>query len=60
MISRTCCFYLQAGCQSIVLSGGYEDDTDNGDTFYYTGYSTSVFAIFLPYHLIRKGDCVPV
>jgi hypothetical protein len=39
MSSRTCCFYPQAGCQSIVLSGGYEDDTDNGDTFYYTGSS---------------------
>ncbi|XP_013414439.1 E3 ubiquitin-protein ligase UHRF1 [Lingula anatina] len=25
------------GAYSIVLSGGYEDDEDNGDTFYYTG-----------------------
>jgi len=25
------------GCQSIVLSGGYEDDTDYGDSFLYTG-----------------------
>ncbi|XP_023332891.1 E3 ubiquitin-protein ligase UHRF1 isoform X4 [Eurytemora carolleeae] len=25
------------GCQSIVLSGGYEDDVDNGDSFTYTG-----------------------
>ncbi|RPD55004.1 hypothetical protein L226DRAFT_515388 [Lentinus tigrinus ALCF2SS1-7] len=25
------------GCYSVVLSGGYEDDIDNGDTFIYTG-----------------------
>jgi hypothetical protein len=25
------------GCQSIVLAGGYEDDVDDGDEFYYTG-----------------------
>ena len=25
------------GCTSIVLSGGYEDDEDNGDHFSYTG-----------------------
>ena len=25
------------GCQSIVLSGGYEDDVDNGEEFTYTG-----------------------
>jgi hypothetical protein len=25
------------GCYSIVLSGGYEDDEDNGDEFVYTG-----------------------
>ena len=25
------------GAYSIVLSGGYEDDVDNGDSFYYTG-----------------------
>ena len=25
------------GCQSIVLAGGYEDDEDHGDWFYYTG-----------------------
>ncbi len=25
------------GAYSIVLSGGYEDDLDNGDSFYYTG-----------------------
>lgn len=25
------------GAYSIVLSGGYEDDMDNGDSFYYTG-----------------------
>lgn len=25
------------GCYSIVLSGGYEDDVDNGDEFLYTG-----------------------
>ena len=25
------------GCQSIVLAGGYEDDTDYGFEFYYTG-----------------------
>ena len=25
------------GAYSIVLSGGYEDDIDNGDSFYYTG-----------------------
>eukprot|EP00088_Acartia_fossae_P020781 TRINITY_DN2230_c0_g1_i1.p1 TRINITY_DN2230_c0_g1~~TRINITY_DN2230_c0_g1_i1.p1 ORF type:complete len:698 (+),score=216.45 TRINITY_DN2230_c0_g1_i1:39-2132(+) len=25
------------GCQSIVLSGGYEDDVDSGDSFLYTG-----------------------
>jgi len=25
------------GSQSVVLSGGYEDDEDNGDEFYYTG-----------------------
>jgi len=25
------------GAQSIVLSGGYEDDIDNGDEFIYTG-----------------------
>jgi len=25
------------GCPSLVLSGGYEDDVDNGDEFYYTG-----------------------
>lgn len=25
------------GCQSIILSGGYEDDEDNGDEFTYTG-----------------------
>ncbi len=25
------------GSQSIVLAGGYEDDADNGDEFYYTG-----------------------
>ncbi|KAK3584575.1 hypothetical protein CHS0354_024623 [Potamilus streckersoni] len=25
------------GAYSIVLSGGYEDDTDNGEEFYYTG-----------------------
>jgi len=25
------------GCQSIVLAGGYEDDVDNGEEFYYTG-----------------------
>ncbi|KAH3867286.1 hypothetical protein DPMN_030412, partial [Dreissena polymorpha] len=25
------------GAYSIVLSGGYEDDTDNGDSFFYTG-----------------------
>ncbi|WAR31132.1 UHRF2-like protein [Mya arenaria] len=25
------------GAFSIVLSGGYEDDTDNGDSFFYTG-----------------------
>ena len=27
----------QSGCISIVLSGGYEDDVDNGDEFTYTG-----------------------
>jgi E3 ubiquitin-protein ligase UHRF1 len=25
------------GCPSLILSGGYEDDEDNGDTFTYTG-----------------------
>ena len=25
------------GAQSIVLSGGYEDDVDYGDEFFYTG-----------------------
>lgn len=25
------------GAYSIVLSGGYEDDVDNGEEFYYTG-----------------------
>lgn len=25
------------GAFSIVLSGGYEDDVDNGDEFFYTG-----------------------
>ena len=25
------------GCQSIVISGGYEDDVDNGEEFTYTG-----------------------
>lgn len=25
------------GAYSIVLSGGYEDDIDNGEEFYYTG-----------------------
>ena len=25
------------GCQSIVLAGGYEDDEDNGEEFFYTG-----------------------
>jgi E3 ubiquitin-protein ligase UHRF1 len=25
------------GAQSLVLAGGYEDDVDNGDEFYYTG-----------------------
>ena len=25
------------GCMSLVLSGGYEDDVDNGDEFTYTG-----------------------
>jgi len=25
------------GCQSIVISGGYEDDIDSGDSFLYTG-----------------------
>jgi len=25
------------GCPSLVLSGGYEDDVDNGEEFYYTG-----------------------
>ena len=25
------------GCQSLVLAGGYEDDEDNGEEFYYTG-----------------------
>lgn len=25
------------GAYSIVLSGGYEDDEDNGDSFWYTG-----------------------
>jgi hypothetical protein len=37
------CLMQQAGCQSIVLSGGYEDDTDNGDTFYYTGTGNAPF-----------------
>jgi E3 ubiquitin-protein ligase UHRF1 len=27
----------KTGCFSIVLSGGYEDDVDNGDEFLYTG-----------------------
>jgi putative restriction endonuclease len=26
------------GAESIVLSGGYEDDVDNGDTIVYTGH----------------------
>ena len=25
------------GCPSLILSGGYEDDEDNGDMFTYTG-----------------------
>jgi len=28
---------VKLGCPSLVLSGGYEDDVDNGDEFYYTG-----------------------
>ena len=27
----------EEGCQSIVLAGGYEDDTDDGVEFIYTG-----------------------
>lgn len=27
------------GAYSIVLAGGYEDDVDNGDEFFYTGKS---------------------
>jgi hypothetical protein len=58
-MSSWTCYYLQAGCQSIVLSGGYEDDTDNGDTFYYTGYSqVSIQYLQLSvygYHLIKKS-----
>ena len=27
----------EEGCQSIVLAGGYEDDTDDGAEFVYTG-----------------------
>lgn len=27
----------EGGCPSLVLSGGYEDDVDNGDEFTYTG-----------------------
>jgi hypothetical protein len=27
----------EEGCQSIVLAGGYEDDTDLGFEFFYTG-----------------------
>ena len=27
----------KAGCQSLVLAGGYEDDEDNGEYFTYTG-----------------------
>lgn len=27
----------EEGAYSIVLSGGYEDDKDDGDTFFYTG-----------------------
>lgn len=28
---------VKLGCPSLVLSGGYEDDVDNGEEFYYTG-----------------------
>ena len=27
----------EKGCVSLVLSGGYEDDVDDGDEFTYTG-----------------------
>jgi hypothetical protein len=28
----------QTGAESIVVSGGYEDDEDHGDTIIYTGH----------------------
>ena len=31
------CGTAKSGCDSIVLSGGYEDDSDNGHTILYTG-----------------------
>ena len=41
VLLQICYFIFQGqsdkGCQSIVLAGGYEDDTDNGDEFVYTG-----------------------
>lgn len=30
-------FFRCAGAQSVVLSGGYEDDVDEGEYFLYTG-----------------------
>jgi hypothetical protein len=32
-----CSGRAEEGCQSIVLAGGYEDDTDDGFEFIYTG-----------------------
>ena len=35
------------GCVSLVLSGGYEDDVDDGDEFTYTGSGGQNIFIFL-------------
>ena len=32
-----CSGQAEEGCQSLVLAGGYEDDTDDGFEFIYTG-----------------------
>lgn len=36
------CGSKHEGAESIVLSGGYEDDTDNGDVITYTGHGGNV------------------
>ena len=35
------------GCQSLVISGGYEDDVDDGEEFTYTGEFTGLLYICL-------------